>query len=464
MEEEKMLVPSGLKTVDGKDIMCYTGAFYLKNEEKIKRIIKKCEEILDAESEDIKKIQRNITIKEDSEKYNLDIHINKKHDKLFKELLSDKKEAVKFINHYLHLNLLDDEIEKYEKEFRTEEFRNIEADVVYKVKNKNVFILIEHQSSLDLKMAYRILRYKNAIIESAINKRKLKEKNYKIPKVIPIVLYTGKRKWQKLSIEDIEEKIEGYEEIELGYDLVDTNEFTKQQLLEDNLITSKAMLIEKSQNKEELYQNIEDIISCKNKMEDFEYAQLEKIVKYELMQEPVLDKDKDDIDWRELEDTAESLYNSWATITIDLNSQNVSKNDILMFNTNLDNLMNSLKNKDKKNSKICLANLYSTLPKYMEQTSQDSNAISFRRVKANVLFSYAMLDTGDWDSINKFLSQAEVDLKNLMETGNVNGNFKKSTVDKSYVLLRELIKTGNEKNIDLFYVKYMNLIAELEKA
>ena len=64
---------------------------------------------------------------------------------------------------------------------------------------------------------------------------------------------------------------------------MDTNEFTKQQLLEDNLITSKAMLIEKSQNKEELYQNIEDIISCKNKMEDFEYAQLEKIVKYELM-------------------------------------------------------------------------------------------------------------------------------------------------------------------------------------
>ena len=182
-----MLVTSGLKTVDGKDIMCYTGAFYLKNEEKIKRIIKKCEEILDAESEDIKKIQRNITIKEDSEKYNLDIYINKKHDKLFKELLSDKKEAVKFINHYLHLNLLDDEIEKYEKEFRTEEFRNIEADVVYKVKNKNVFILIEHQSSLDLKMAYRILRYKNAIIESAINKRRLKEKNYKIPKVIPIV-------------------------------------------------------------------------------------------------------------------------------------------------------------------------------------------------------------------------------------------------------------------------------------
>ena len=280
MEDEKMCVPSGLKTADGKDIMCYTGAFYLKNEEKIKRIVKKCEEILNAEDEKIEELQRKNIIKEDTEKYEC---INKKHDKLFKEILSDRKEAIKFINRYLHLNLLENEIEKYEKEFRTEEFSNIEADVVYKVKNKNVFILIEHQSSVDLKMAYRILRYKNAIIESAINKRKLKEKNYKIPKVIPIVLYTGRRKWQKLSIEDIEERIEGYGKIELGYNLVDTNEFTREQLLEDNLITSKAMLIEKSQNKEELYRNIEDIISYKNKMEDFEYEQLEKIVKYELM-------------------------------------------------------------------------------------------------------------------------------------------------------------------------------------
>lgn len=189
----------------------------------------------------------------------------------------------------------------------------------------------------------------------------------------------------------------------------------------------------------------------------------QNIVKYELMQEPVLDKDKNDIDWRKLEDTAENLYNSWATITIDLNSQNVSKDSILMFNTNLDNLMNSLKNKDKTNSKICLANLYSMLPKYMEETFKNQNEISFRKVKSSVLLAYAMIDTGDWDNINKFLSQAEADLKSLMETGNLNGNFKKSTVDKSYVLLRELIKSSNEKNLDLFYVKYMNLISELEK-
>ena len=48
-----MYVPSGLKTVDGKDIMCYTGAFYLKNKEKIDKMLKKCEEILREEDKNI---------------------------------------------------------------------------------------------------------------------------------------------------------------------------------------------------------------------------------------------------------------------------------------------------------------------------------------------------------------------------------------------------------------------------
>ena len=280
MKEEKMYVPSGLKTVDGKDIMCYTGAFYLKNKEKIDKMLKKCEEILREEERKSKKFKgknENI-IREETEKY----YINQKHDKIFKEMLSDKKSTVDFINSFLHLNLVEDDIEKYEKEFRTSEFSNVEADVVYKIKNKNVFILIEHQSSVDYKMSYRIMRYKYAIIESAIDKKRLKEKSYRIPMVIPIVLYTGKRKWQKLLINDIEEKVEGYAENWLGYTLIDVNEFSKEELLADNLIITKAMLIEKSKNKEELYRNIEEVINIQKEKKAFDNLQLEKLITYEL--------------------------------------------------------------------------------------------------------------------------------------------------------------------------------------
>ena len=104
MKKENMYVPSGLKTRDGKDIMCYTAEFYVKNKAKIDRIIKKCEEILMEydESEESENAQDNSNsskenkniLKEDAEEYDKEIHINKKHDKLFKEILSDKREAM----------------------------------------------------------------------------------------------------------------------------------------------------------------------------------------------------------------------------------------------------------------------------------------------------------------------------------------------------------------------------------
>ena len=40
-------------------------------------------------------------------------------------------------------------------------------------------------------MAWRILEYAMEIIKSAIDYNKIGQKNYKLPLVIPIVLYTG---------------------------------------------------------------------------------------------------------------------------------------------------------------------------------------------------------------------------------------------------------------------------------
>ena len=140
MNEEKMYIPSGLKTKDGKDIMCYTGEFYLKNKEKIDKLVKKCEEILKAnfENDNSSKSQENATniLKEDSETYNLNTHLNKKHDKLFKEILSDKKEAVKFINHYLNLCLVESDLEKLVRyELAETEDNNIISKFLEKIRN-----------------------------------------------------------------------------------------------------------------------------------------------------------------------------------------------------------------------------------------------------------------------------------------------------------------------------------------
>ena len=97
-----MYVPTGLKTVDGKDIMGFNGAFYLQNKEKINKMLKKYADIIIEEDEEEKQRENKYILKENTEKYS----INKKHDKMFKEILSDKKETVEFINSFLHLNLI----------------------------------------------------------------------------------------------------------------------------------------------------------------------------------------------------------------------------------------------------------------------------------------------------------------------------------------------------------------------
>ena len=71
--------------------------------------------------------------------------------------------------------------------------------------------------------------------------------------------------WKKQGLKDIEEKLENFIEPQGVYKLIDVNNFNREELIEDELITSKAMLIESSKGQEELYKNINDIIDNQRK-------------------------------------------------------------------------------------------------------------------------------------------------------------------------------------------------------
>ena len=188
----------------------------------------------------------------------------------------------------------------------------------------------------------------------------------------------------------------------------------------------------------------------------------QNIEKYYIEDNSVLLRDTNTIDWNDLENQAENLYDSWATITLDLNAMNVSSDDILSYNTNLDNLLLSIKDQNKVNSAICLANLYSLVPKYMSETLEDEKKIQIENVKSSIVSAYSIVDTGKWDDIINLLGNAENELKAFINSSNDLSSIKQAKVNKSYVLLKELIKTSNEKNTDLFYLKYINLIQGLE--
>ena len=218
-------------------------------------------------------------------------------------VLDQKEEAVKFINKTLKLNIKKEEIEKYNSSFISKTFQNKEADIVYKIKDKNIFFLIEHQSKIDYSMPFRLLEYEVAIIRSAIDKSKIKNKSYKIPLVMPIVLYTGKQKWNANKyLEKSQEKIQCLN-IKIGnYSLVDINNYTEKELLEDNTFISKMMLIEKSKNTEEIAETLEKIIS-KTQKEDKEL--LKRIIEIILEEKIGIQKSTELI--RKLESESDSM-------------------------------------------------------------------------------------------------------------------------------------------------------------
>ena len=177
------------------------------------------------------------------------------HDKSIRKILLNKKEAVIFINQALRLEntkneIKEEEIELYNNQYVTKIYNNRISDIVYKIKNKNVYFLIEHQLRIDYSMALRIAEYIVAIL--GIGSQKRKNKNMIIPLVIPIVLYTGEKKWDaKECITDLEERLDGYDNKEFGkYILFSINKDRKKEVVQMKGILSKIILLE-----EELKEN-----------------------------------------------------------------------------------------------------------------------------------------------------------------------------------------------------------------
>jgi len=199
--------------------------------------------------------------------------INNEHDKIFRTVLDKKTDVSKFLNKFLGLNIKTEELEKYNSSYIDPKFKNKEADIVYRIKDKNSFLLIEHQTKIEKKMPIRLHEYSTEIMASAMEENKYKS----IPSVIPIVLYTGKTKW-KIENETIE-KQQFFKEVKLidgEFNLIDINDFSKKELLEDDIFITKMMLVEKCKDEIEMVQALEKI---ENKIKEEDKSTFRRIVK-----------------------------------------------------------------------------------------------------------------------------------------------------------------------------------------
>ena len=197
-------------------------------------------------------------------------------------ILEDKTQVAELINRCLKLKekIKPKHLEIYNSSFIDQKFSNQECDIVYKKKGQQIFFLIEHQSRVDYSMPKRILKYQIAIMEMAMKNKKTMKKEEKLPLVIPIVIYTGTEKWDVAQhIKDCQEQLESLDNMDLGsYVILDSNEYTKQELQEDKLFILKMMALEKTKNPDELYDNLEEI--TQKKIEKINRDILIRVIKY----------------------------------------------------------------------------------------------------------------------------------------------------------------------------------------
>ena len=135
--------------------------------------------------------------------YELDeeTQIHNEHDKLYKKILERPEEMEYVIRKTTKIKEKLD-IVAMRNELITMDFRGKQADVLYKLKNREVYFLVEHQSTQDKDMALRILEYETQIMDRSFLESNFKQ-DFKA-KVISIVLYTGIGKWKSAqSIVDI---------------------------------------------------------------------------------------------------------------------------------------------------------------------------------------------------------------------------------------------------------------------
>lgn len=185
------------------------------------------------------------------------------------------------------------------------------------------------------------------------------------------------------------------------------------------------------------------------------------IPKYEMEQSSILTNKQTEIDWDYIKYNTEILDSNWSTIVIDLHSLNVDNSDILNCGDTLNDLIISTKNEDKTKTLQILSDLYSYIPKYTKQYSNDTTKINIQYIKYFILDAYTLVEEDKWDEVKIQVDNAKNYLSNIINIVNQEQN-NQNKINKIYVLLNELDNSINYKDKELFYIKYKALMQNIE--
>jgi hypothetical protein len=205
-------------------------------------------------------------------------------DKSYRNIFSDKESFIHFLQKYVQLPwaewLAKDDLTQVDSNFITKEFGEFESDVIYKHEKKNMFfyILLEQQSTPDFSMPFRLLHYTVLLLarefRNANPPKKRTPKDYRLPAVVPIVLYNGKEKWTP--VRTFKEYTANHGEfgdylIDFKYILFDLNRYNEDEILTTYKLLDFVFnmdLKHNSEDKKDFHRKLGKLAALQNELSD----------------------------------------------------------------------------------------------------------------------------------------------------------------------------------------------------
>ncbi len=195
------------------------------------------------------------------------------HDSGYKGLLSQRQICVDLVQSCIDADWAKEIDVSYvndkTNEFILPEFRLKKADKVFEMKimDKDVYfyILQELQSTVDFHMPYRLLTYMIEIWRQIIanNEELAYRKNYRLPIIIPIVLYNGRYNWTApTNFKQMLDYGEYFESLlpDFPYILIDVNRYSKNFLKNLSNTIGAIFLLDQTYDIIELADRLQDAL------------------------------------------------------------------------------------------------------------------------------------------------------------------------------------------------------------
>ncbi|MDF2674931.1 MAG: transposase YhgA family protein [Clostridiales bacterium] len=206
--------------------------------------------------------------------------INNIHDKSYKDLFSNKETFLSllqtFVNNSWGNQINKEDLVLVNKSYVLSDYEEMESDIVYKARlgreDVYFYILLEFQSIVDYRMPIRLLLYMIEIWREVLKNtesKKFKRKSFKLPPIIPIVLYNGNNKWTAArSLKEVinHSQIFGENILDFQYELIDINSYNKVELYEKQNITSAIFLLDQNIDSIEFINRLKDVVTGFNRL------------------------------------------------------------------------------------------------------------------------------------------------------------------------------------------------------